>query len=285
MISIGYAGIYSRGFESRYTEHQLRLFKKVDASIHKSYFLAQQAQRVSDGTLFNAHRKINGRYEEVNSDFKSNNKPKLLIIGDSFAQDFLNSAKENSYLTKFEIRLVDVSPTCQVYLGDNDNKFIPIQSHLFCKKSKNRLKSIEKLLSKADVIVIAANWREWAAVSIKDTINKLSLKDNQSIIVLGSKDLGVVDKLKIIQAKDNEAIQFSSQIDKKVIHINQILKRELPQNIFIDQQELLCKSNSKCHVFTDNQDLISFDGTHLTKAGAKHVGEILFKHPALISLR
>ena len=44
---------------------------------------------------------------------------------------------------------------------------------------------------------------------------------------------------------------------------------------------LYCDNNYNCGIFTNNVELISYDGGHLTKKGAKFLGEQLFDNENL----
>jgi hypothetical protein len=52
---------------------------------------------------------------------------------------------------------------------------------------------------------------------------------------------------------------------------------------FVDFQGLICDDENKasCPLFTPNGDLISYDGSHLTKRGALWVGSLLQEIPEL----
>lgn len=47
----------------------------------------------------------------------------------------------------------------------------------------------------------------------------------------------------------------------------------------MDVNDLLCKSESDCPLFTAQGELVSFDGAHLLPAGARSYGKALAKHP------
>lgn len=60
------------------------------------------------------------------------------------------------------------------------------------------------------------------------------------------------------------------------------MKQQLKDHEFIDVQELLCGNNeATCSPFTATGDLISYDGTHLTRDGARFYGNTLSKYPLL----
>ena len=62
------------------------------------------------------------------------------------------------------------------------------------------------------------------------------------------------------------------------LSINRLMRNILPSNIFIDVSELFCGGESSCPLFTDGGELISYDGGHLTKVGAKYFGRKLSEH-------
>ncbi len=55
--------------------------------------------------------------------------------------------------------------------------------------------------------------------------------------------------------------------------------------LFINMQKMICKGfNQICPFFIPDRKLISHDGAHLTKYGARYVENILFKNKPLDKL-
>ncbi|HEY0300297.1 MAG TPA: SGNH hydrolase domain-containing protein, partial [Rhizomicrobium sp.] len=55
-------------------------------------------------------------------------------------------------------------------------------------------------------------------------------------------------------------------------------------SVFIDTERILCGTAAACPVFTPGAKLVSFDGSHLTAAGAGYAGRLLFTRSALATL-
>jgi len=72
----------------------------------------------------------------------------------------------------------------------------------------------------------------------------------------------------------------------EVIAVNQLLEKTLDKSIYINVQKLICTGfNQTCPLFTPDGKLISHDGAHLMKYGARYVGNILFKNKPLNKLK
>ncbi|MEY2703170.1 MAG: hypothetical protein RLY43_1808, partial [Bacteroidota bacterium] len=51
------------------------------------------------------------------------------------------------------------------------------------------------------------------------------------------------------------------------------LRSVIPDENFINLSDLICNSSITCKIFTDDYYLISYDGYHLSKFGAKYVAD------------
>ena len=117
-------------------------------------------------------------------------RPKLLIIGDSFSQDFVNSYNENGYLKKYQVSGFYIPADCQIYAAkDNSKGFYFAENPSICEKTKN-VKDIKDKIADADIVILASNWREWSAERLPETIEVMDLRKNQKIYVLGPKAKG-----------------------------------------------------------------------------------------------
>jgi hypothetical protein len=53
------------------------------------------------------------------------------------------------------------------------------------------------------------------------------------------------------------------------------MKESLPDDVFVNVLEGFCETKSTCRLFTDEEELISYDGSHVTKAGAAIYGRLI----------
>jgi hypothetical protein len=68
-----------------------------------------------------------------------------------------------------------------------------------------------------------------------------------------------------------------------VVRWNALARRALP-GVYVDVLAILADGNGRVPAFTPDRRLISQDRAHLTQAGARYVGTLLFRHPLLRDL-
>lgn len=216
--------------------------------------------------------------------FDSDVKKKALIIGDSHAQDFLNGVLENGYLQNYQISTRYIPTRCQIYLGKKTAQYIKPKDKVLCSKSDN-LSQAKKQIAEADLIILAASWKEWAAKELPQTINNLGLTSQQKLLVVGRKSFGRISIRHYLRLPEEKLRSLRNQVDVHQNKVNKIMSKTLDKSQFVDIHGLVCGSSStNCPVFTNDLKLISFDGGHLTRDGAQYVGKILFQAPLLKNL-
>ena len=75
-----------------------------------------------------------------------------------------------------------------------------------------------------------------------------------------------------------ERQQYKNPIQTRYIEINELMAKTLPEEKFINVSSLLSADKTGCTLFTKENKLISHDGAHLTKEGARLYGEKLFEN-------
>lgn len=213
----------------------------------------------------------------------NDNNKKALIIGDSHAQDFFNTVLESNSLTNYQIRTRYIPTGCQIFIGDDMEQFILPKDQEHCKAADNLSRAKEQI-ARADVIILVANWKEWSAAHLPQTIAALALKPEQKLVVIGRKSFGKVSIKRYLRMPAKKLLTLRNKPDGVQQKINTLMKNTLSDDIFIDIQQLICGSQLSCPLFTEDLALISFDGGHLTKAGAEYIGQQLFQTPLLSNL-
>lgn len=211
-------------------------------------------------------------------------KKKLLVIGDSQACDFLNSIKENGFFRNYQIRMRYIPYQCQPVLSNHPSYFIAHKDRALCgnEDRTDNLEQARKQIEEANLIIFSARWKIKAAQALPHTIRHLKLMPHQRVVVLGSKSFGKISIRRYLHMSDRKLLKIKNGIDEEVEQVNAILRSRLKGGtIFIDQYNLICESNTECPIFTGNLDLISYDGWHLTKAGARYVGSKIFQNSLL----
>ena len=79
----------------------------------------------------------------------------------------------------------------------------------------------------------------------------------------------------MIDIKVNERVAFHQVPSSEIVEINDLMKRSLPDEVFVNVLEGFCGAKLKCKLFTDEGDLISYDGSHVTKIGASIYGRLI----------
>jgi len=208
---------------------------------------------------------------------------KVLIIGDSQAQDFLNSAMENGFFKNFQVRTRHIPTQCQLHLGVRSG--ITGKDKAMCSKMDS-LQAAKQQIANSDVLILAALWRDWAADQMPATIKNLKLKPTQQVVVIGRKSFGRISIRHYLRMGKAKRLALRNPVNPDFLDMNERMRSKLPEHSFVDQYAMICgKEKTDCPVFTPQGNLISFDGGHLTKAGAVHVGKLIFNTPALKRVR
>lgn len=211
----------------------------------------------------------------------SDQRKKMLVIGDSHAQDFYNALVENNLDQRYQISTRRIPAICGLYLGSEDISRLIDKKHIpICEKA-DTLAAAKPHIEQADVVIIAANWELWSAQRLPTTIQQLSIKEPQKLFIVGRKDFGKLNLRQYLGMSDEELIQLRNPVYGAQHEINQTMKQSLPAGTFVNIQALVCQTEDSCPLFTPQARLISFDGGHLTPAGASHVGNILLRNPLL----
>jgi hypothetical protein len=208
-----------------------------------------------------------------------------LIIGDSYAQDLLNVIVESMSLGDLEIRTYTIPPECQIYVGlrnVSDNIKHGLRSDCVRVHQSSELR---RRLAQASVVFLAASWRNWAVDLLPETIQNLNLKPSQKLFVVGPKRIGEVNIRKLLQIPQPQRLQYRQPVEPRIVAMEKKLLHTLPQGVYVSMQSAICGVGSECRLFTPSGELISFDGTHLTKAGAAFAGQKLFSVSPLLELQ
>ena len=219
------------------------------------------------------------------SSFNSSMK-KLLLVGDSFAMDFLNMAMETNRLRNYEIKTYYVNYLCQIYVGDEDrNRFIPEIMQRECAFKSNDIRSALPLIDQANVVIFVSKWAIWSAERLQTTVKNLNLpRANQTFIVISSKDFGQINPIHYLNNTTAYRLKLQNRMDPACVTANEMLQKGFNDSILVNIPRMICSSNHTCPIFTPTEKLVSFDGEHLTKDGVIYLGEIIFQNRLLSAL-
>ncbi|MGE4450411.1 acyltransferase family protein [Castellaniella sp.] len=270
IVSIGFLGggawlAATDGVPSRYTEEELRWWEYANVGSQSDYVIR--------------------RFNDHSGNFILDPRKKILIIGDSFSQDFFNMMYEVDAWHGAQVRTVYIPYVCQIANAKEDaRKYIAPVDEPICVDVPD-IRSLIALIKQADVIVLAARWKIWSAELLPQTIVSMDLSANQSVFVLGPKEFSPVDIHKLLRLSTAARSAQRHQISDEISAVNRVLAANLSPGVFIDQIHVVCGSSERCPLVTDEGDLISYDGGHLTRSGARYIGHLLFSESALANVK
>ena len=265
MIAVGGLGITHAGFPDRFAPSDLELFV---SPIESTAYINER------------HRLLRG-----SEGFVGNTTKRLAIIGDSFSMDVVNMVAEAGVFRDYEIRTLYIPYRCQIYLGDDDvSQFIDKGDQKLC--SEDFATPLKRLASQAQVVILASRWKDWAVDRLPRTIEQLSLSERSTLIIFGHKHFGKIHPTAYLGTTLQERAKVGNAIDTSFLTINERMKDDLQHYHFIDVLGLLCgEGSATCPIFTEDGKLISPDGGHLTKHGARYVGRKVFSLPIFSQIR
>ncbi len=266
LVGLGLLGSFTNGFEKRYSAEDRDLL--VAPEVHAEYVTKRHS----------ALDNLGG--------FTGSPSRRLVVIGDSFSQDFINMIFEVGAFSEYQIRTVYIEARCQIYYGPEDiSKFIHARDQELC-RNKDYAPELASLIKEADVIIFVANWKGWAAERLPHTIANLAIPQDKEIFVIGRKKFGKYTMRKFISMSIHERSRQRNPTGGYHLRVNSAMASLFPEAQFVNIHRLLCGKDSRdCPVFTNEGKLISFDGGHLTQAGARFIGEIIFTESILKKFR
>lgn len=184
---------------------------------------------------------------------------RILVLGDSFGRDFINMGMESAGFAKAAISI------------DQQGR---------CRDLPPRLLQQAR---RADYIVIAKRLQVTAIPCVRNRITSLRAVTRVPIVVLGRKAFGQNNNAVMLMPREQRLNWRSSPV-AEVTETNAALRRMLPPGMFVDVMAMLSDDQGRVRVFTPEGKFISQDHEHLTRSGARYVGGIIFRDPALAQI-
>lgn len=207
--------------------------------------------------------------------FPENGRANVLVIGDSYAQDFVNVIIEAGLESYANISTYHINPQCSNLYVDGDlSGFINPEYRQTCSRQVGyNSPDLHVRMSEADTIIIVASWREWNVQFIIESFSNISRHTTAQLVLVGPKNFGPVSVEQILLLSPEERAELRLNVPWSHISTNSQM-RELGL-LFIDLHDIICGDLGTCPTFTENLRLISYDGGHLTREGAMYIGDIL----------
>ena len=228
-------------------------------------------------------------YKQLNlSPFSlDDSRQKLLVIGDSYAEDFVNSLRQNQLDANVQLSTFKIPASCGNLMVKSDiTPFIPKKLlPMCCNVGWYSSPDLLDLIEKADVVLLASLWREWQMPFLQESLSNIQGIATGKVFVFGAKDFGEINFRDLLQIPYPNRLTHLNSLSDQSIKVNEQMRINIPEDQFIDFQKVMGSSEDLVPIFTPEGILISQDGQHSTNAGARYIGQrLLQSHPALKSL-
>ena len=203
---------------------------------------------------------------------------KVVLVGDSFAKDFLNVVAESGVFPNYEFSTRQINSECgNLYLRNYDN----IQTHIPTSR-KERCNVLGRydgdafaaLLEQADEIWLVSAWTEWVVDLLPESIDNLYADFGKTVVVIGLKNFGNINQKMALNVPSSDRTGYMQEVSPSSQQIARRLDKALSQHdqYYPVMDDMCGGSRHKCRIFTSDGEIISADGRHLTKEGAIEVG-------------
>ncbi|MBY6120697.1 acyltransferase family protein [Mameliella alba] len=187
-------------------------------------------------------------------EFEDNNRPDVLVIGNSQARDFINILIEGGYGDSADI----------VYRDD----------YFLCDPDRQSAETAD-LLQRADGLIFVTYWLTEACW---DRVAASGLPERPGILFVGPKVFGY--NLNVFgRVPPQDRPQARVQVLPETVDWNDWLRTKIPEPIYLDILRSFSKDGKTLPVFDANGTFLSGDRTHVTRAGAVFMAGPLLDTP------
>lgn len=213
--------------------------------------------------------------------FDERESKRVVLIGDSYAKDFLNIAIESNLFEGVQFSTRQVNSECgNLYLDD----YSIIEAYI----PENRLarcrvlgwydgEEFRDIIENADEVWLVAAWRSWVVDYLPISIERLNEDFNVPVRVFGIKNFGSISPYDLISIPASRRSVYTQSANHDSIQISSHLASVMGEyEFFYPLLTPLCDGDyNQCKIFTDDGLLVSPDGGHLTREGAIESAERL----------
>lgn len=287
------------GFKFKAFSSWLEVFKVKPMYMMMVLGLSSTFLWVKDGYLYQVDENINktlsfdieeeGRQTwalhnslDKKESFVTENK-RILVIGDSQAGDFVNVLSHLDEYTIIELATKVISWDCGIFYVDDSDLigFLSSKNNTAFRGGENGTKACpekmnrafnSKLVSQADYIFIAQQWRSETLPYIMPALLEMKKKTEAKVILVGNKDLIRKPSSSIVYESyitGSDIGKISRKyIDYDKLELNNLIESEVrkSQSEFLNVMSTLC-SDSGCLVFP-NKKLAFYNLNHTTEEGS-----------------
>ena len=223
---------------------------------------------------------VEAAYAQVRDrDFTDPARRNLLLIGDSHSQDLYNMIAETGAFPGYEVAARYIPARCQIYRGPVAAAEITPAEVARCPRVWDSIPPA--LAAEADLVLIAASWRPWAAAHLPATLAAYGFRPETPVFVFGRKGFTGRNLRRLLGTDPADLPRQTVEASAEQRASVEAIRAALPADRLIDMQALICGPGWTCPLFSPDGLLLSHDGSHLTRDGAAHVGRLVFSDPRL----
>jgi peptidoglycan/LPS O-acetylase OafA/YrhL len=211
---------------------------------------------------------------EINFTCKNSSCTKILVIGDSFAEDAYLSLRSLSK-SGTDVRKINLDDTCFDSISD-------LKSKVACDSANVDL----SLISASDVVIISAKWQESTYKEGFRLAELIAEKSSAKVALVGSvmfEDLSSFSFKTVGLNENYDSIATLAYRNQRFDRLrisdklrNMVLKRSDIK--WIEKSDFFCiSSKNQCNLFVDGSPLI-WDNAHLTVRAYDSYGKFLLKN-------
>lgn len=204
---------------------------------------------------------------------------KVLIIGDSYGADLTNIVYESSLIKKYQISTHHISSLCgNLFLSDYS--VIRHEVHPHCLSESSGLiqhgyysdPRLLALIHAADEIWLSSSWQSWQIKYLEKSIGNIRQITEAEIYTFSTKFFEVTSpKEMLLNTSPIERVKLVFVMDANIRNLNLETQRASVNGNFVDLSYYYC-GDETCRLFDDDGNLLSYDGSHLTREGAVFFG-------------
>ena len=218
--------------------------------------------------------------------FKKTNKRKILLLGDSYAQDFYNILYEGKFLKDLDIVTHYIDGRCRNVLYREDNNYNLAKT--IQQKCKHIIRvgdtRLDGIMSDADLIIMASAWKKYSTNKMPELSDYIETKYGKKVVFVGRKKFGKLGFQEVLKLKNNDYNNILKEVEAEHTRNIQLARRLMFEREYLDLHNIICKSDTVCPITSDLGDLISYDGRHLTKKGAIYTSNLLKENVQFLNM-
>ncbi len=256
-----FAFVKTDGFAGRYPEHD-RFLVTLNTSEQGKYVHRRFAQR------------------ELKP-FIADDRIKLFVVGDSYGEDIVNALYEAGISERLQISTHKITKQCgNLLVGSTLSSMVdPVHWPNCVRRGWYESNEVRQLLAEADAIWLVSSWLDWQVPFLPETLKNIQAASNARTLVFGKKNFGKIDVELLLRTNLDDRMKLQNTVRPI---LNASIEKMISSDSYVDVQALICGQNWACPLFDADAALLSYDGTHLTKAGAKFLGDRLTTHPLVV---